>query len=123
MAKYYVIFHKGLGYTDEYYYIGGDDGYVVKNGYKTEDEAKAALRVKLKETLAGFCLRDFECSISDDVENWYEQKYNGSIWDSDGTSFDEYMTDRETANIDWLPHVPQVYSINEVEFDGILVPV
>lgn len=130
--KKYIILYKGCDYNDEIYSIGGDDSRVEKIGFDNVDDAKSALKDKYKDIFRkrdGYRGADYSYSVGEfsydgDEAAWQliddglfgdrfkEDKYGYRM----GPHYHQLIDECEKQGINWIPYVPQLLEVIEVEF-------
>lgn len=122
----YLIFSKGLDYNDEIYSVGGEGAYVEKNGFSTIKKAREAVKEKYVEMMkpslygkADYSHRVGEFSYDGDEGGWQLMERLGIDDDEKyvGPHYHELIKQAELHDVDWLPYMPQLFEIVEVNFD------
>jgi hypothetical protein len=130
----YIVTTISPSYNDEVYSLDEYEGKPKNELYASLEAAQDAMRAKLKElfrpsvsTYSGGSSRDWSFGLGDFGYGDYEQEFplagqwareemnvDGETWpDLHWHQFIDWM---EEQGKDWLPHVPELLYLTEVEF-------
>jgi hypothetical protein len=131
MTTLYVIFNYGTDYNDETHTIGGENAQVLNKGYNSLEDAKAGLRLQLKDSLKNFTLSDFgyECEyeyaeayewlknllgLAEHDHHYCSYSYRDIVGCNTQHGWNAFIAWCEANDVEWLDKVPQLLCIQEI---------